>query len=240
MTTLKALFVLFVIVPALSKLSDLSCEYDEYQWKLGFASSRPGINAHCIESVTGIIKYEPEEFILDLTEILRYFCFICDDTCMPFVSDLIHHCIPKLIPLLKLACASNGNYLCWSVPYFDNGSLAHAVCYNNIDTENLCPTGCKGELLRLYEHGCCVHNIFDTALFGSAFLKLGVGNEVLWNNCQLKPVGPCPVPELLKGYSESLTITTNNPIQLKSFASNREMFVVSLMLNLIVMNYNLL
>jgi len=236
MAKFNALYLFLVMVPAMSKLSELACENEDYQRMLSFISSRPGINAHCIESVTGIIQHEPEEFIHNLTDILRYFCFICDDTCMPFVSDLIHDCIPELIPLLRLACASNGRYLCWVVPYLDNGSLAHDACYN-YNVESLCPNNCKYEILQLKtNHGCCVHNIFNTTLFGSTFLKLQVASQALWNNCQLQAVDPCPVPELLKNrYSDSVLTSTAIPLRLMSSASNPSMTLATLIPNLIIL-----
>ncbi len=196
-----------------SNVNKLHCEATEYRRMIDKLTYAKGMNVHCINSLMGITGLDPEEYVDNLDDVLRYFCFLCDDTCLPYVSDIVYFCLKNLLPNLRLACGYNGIYKCWATPYISNGSVASNSCYKTSGPNSHCPQECFTAISEMYNsHGCCMYNIFNTTLFGSTYIKLGLMNHTLLKSCSLDGPQACPVPDTLM---EKIShVTTNVPLVL--------------------------
>ena len=210
---LLLLLSLYIGTLARTHLGELHCEEAEYRRMLEEITLVPQINSLCVESITGIIKYEPEEFMDNLNEILRYLCFLCDNTCLPYVADIVNYCLINLKPTLNLACASGGRFKCWAIPIFNNGSKIHEACYSAVE-ESTCSEDCRDKLIRIYSnHGCCVDNVFNTTLFGSELIRLGIASRDLWKKCNIQTMSPCPAPVILKARVDNEEFSRSNQLK---------------------------
>ena len=180
----------------------VECEASEYNEELQMIPLDSGSSqSRCKQSIEELTKIYPDNFLTNKSLFLHIFHVICNtEGCFPLLSSLLKKCHTKLKPTLNLACATNGEFQCWSVLSFEDGKRAQELCYStDISGEDTCSMACKNEIVRVADtSGCCFNNIFNSSLFGSQLLDLEIANGSLWDKCKVDRLNYCSFPEIIE------------------------------------------
>jgi len=180
-----------------SRLDERSCNDSIYNTLMAAIPNDQGSNSSaCKDSLLAMGQLAPDDLGNNFLANKPHFTAVCSDGCLPHAGKIVKFCLTKLKPILSWGCASNNNTQCYHIPATENGMSAKNICYDGVNSSLTdCPSSCLTELTRIKTASkCCFTNVFNTTLFGSKFMSMGLNNATLLSACNLQLPDECPHP----------------------------------------------